>query len=141
MISESRFWKAELARWADHLERRRKARRWSEASTARVQKAVMFSCFALRRLIESKGRLSDSTINRRLRLKLYPSKSRQITLLNWPKVDRHFNLNSPRVKHLGVEDVCNQFIHSYVFTLVLGARFGTLRFSRRIGAGTQAGAL
>src|SRR5437867_8953010 len=115
MISESRFWKADLARWAGHLERRIRARRWSDASTARVEKAVMLGFFALRRLIESKGRLSDSTIQARLRLTAFPSKSRHITLINWLRVDRHFSLASPRPRRLGLEDLCNQFIHSYVF--------------------------
>jgi len=128
MISESRFWKADLLRWAEHLERRTKAQRWSEASTARVERAVMFGFFALRRLIESKGRLCDSTVQRRMRLKLFPSKSRHVTLLNWHKLDRHFALASPRTRTLGVEDLCNQFIHSYVFSLVLGPRLGLHSF-------------
>jgi len=122
MISESRFWKADLRRWADHLEHRTRARRWSDASTARVEKAVMFGFFALRRLMESKGRLSDSTIRTRVHLNGFPSKSRHITLINWLKVDRHFSLTSPRSRRLGVEDLCNQFIHSYVFIVLHSER-------------------
>src|SRR3989442_15349190 len=88
----------------------------------------MLGFFAIRRLIESKGRLSESTIRRPIRLTLFPSKSQHVTLLNCHRIDRHFNLASPRPKYLGLEDLCNQFIHSYVFTPFLGARLGLQGF-------------
>ena len=88
----------------------------------------MMGFFAIRRLIESKGRLSQSTIRRPIRLTQFTSKSQHVTLLNCHKIDRHFNLASPRPKYLGLEDLCNQFIHSYVFTPFFGVRLGLQGF-------------
>ena len=63
-----------------------------------------------------------------IRLSLFPSKSQHVTLLNCHRIDRHFNLASRRRKYLGLGDLCNQFIHSYVFTLYVGARSGLQGF-------------
>jgi len=125
LIAESEYWKDDLLRYADYLEQRRSARRWTERTTARVEKAIMVGCFVIRRLHESRGRLSDSTVRRRVHAIQYPRTGGHIpTLLNWSKLDRHFALHSPRPKTLAVIDLCNQFIHSYVFMPVLNSRGG-----------------
>lgn len=84
----------------------------------------MVGFFVIRRLIESTGRLSDTTMNCRIRVRQYPRISSRITLLNWWNLDKHFAVHSPRSKTLTLTDLCNQFIHSYVFMPVLDLRNG-----------------
>jgi hypothetical protein len=40
-----------------------------------------------------------------------------LTLLNWDKLERHFDLESGVDKILTARVVCNQIIHSFIFTL------------------------
>ena len=82
MISESVYWKEDLARWASHLARRRRARFWTERAHARVEKAAMLGFFAIRRLIESGGRLSDATISLPIRVHAYSRQSDYMTPSN-----------------------------------------------------------
>jgi hypothetical protein len=118
MISESVYWKEELARWASHLAKRRRAKSWTERSHARVEKAAMLGFFAIRRLIESGGRLSDATINMPVRLHAYPRQSDYMASINSQKVDVHFDLEKPKCTTVPLSVLANQFIHSHVFMLV-----------------------
>lgn len=118
MINESVYWKEELARWANHLAQRQRARFWTERAHARVEKAAMLGFFAIRRLIESGGRLSDATICLPVRGHAYPRQSDYMTSVNNHKVDVHFDLEKPKCTTLPLSELANQFIHSHVFTLV-----------------------
>ena len=118
MIAESAYWKEDLARWAQVLERRRSARCWTDRSHARVEKAAMLGCFAIRRLIESGGRLSDTTIRLPIQVRTYRRKSDYMTSLNRDQIDRHIALQRPEKRAIAPRDLVNQFIHSHVFAVV-----------------------
>jgi hypothetical protein len=118
MMWESCFWKEDLQRLAHRLEQRCAAKRWSNRAGARVEKVTMVGFFIIRRIIEAKARLSDSTVQRLVPVSIYTSRSTRITSLNWRNIDRHFDLDHPRRLRIRLPELCNQFIHSYVFTIV-----------------------
>jgi hypothetical protein len=124
LISESQYWKEELARWSAFLQRRMNARKWSDRSHGAVEKAAIFGFFAIRRLHESGGRLSDETVALSTNVRSYPRKSDYMTTLNRVEIDRHFDLEHPTQERRPLLLLMNQFIHSYVFSLVLAPQGG-----------------
>jgi len=76
----------------------------------------MVGFYSVRKLIEAR-KLSDSLVAREIDVTLYPSVSgARITLLNWHKLDRHYDFDTPEQGSLRVGLLCHQFVHSYVFT-------------------------
>jgi len=124
LIAESEYWKDDLLRYADYLEQRRSARRWTERTTARVEKAIMVGCFVIRRLHESR----DAFPIRRCGGASTRSNTEDgRTHSHAPElVETGSTLcaSLASAKTLAVIDLCNQFIHSYVFMPVLNSRGG-----------------
>jgi len=49
-------------------------------------------------------------------LTTYPWSGKNVTKLNWHKLDQLYDLASPRCETRDVLFVCHQFVHSFVFT-------------------------
>jgi hypothetical protein len=131
VIWESGPWKAELWRLAARLEKRSMQSRWSQASDARLEQEVFIAAYIVRKLIEA-NKLSTSIPSITVPVHTYPRKSSQMDHMNWDQLDRHFDLDTRREKQLSVRELCNQFIHSYVFMPVFGrspARLTALLFA------------
>lgn len=117
MIWESFYWKEGLLRHARDLRRREQQRRWPEASLARIEQTIMMGFYSVRKLAEAR-KLSDSTVGYSISVSRYPSKGEPITLMNWHKLDRLYDMDDGSHECLGLLSLCNQFIHSYVFAPV-----------------------
>jgi hypothetical protein len=118
MISESSYWKNDLLKQAASLRLRQDQRRWPEASFSRVEQLVMLGFYSIRKLIEAK-KLSDSTVTSTVQLRAYGATGKSVTLMNWHNVDKLFDLENARLVTLDVVGLCHQFVHSYVFMVVL----------------------
>ena len=117
MIWESSYWKGGLLRQAQDLHRRAEQRRWPEASLARLEQSLTIGFYSIRKLIEAR-KLSDSTIGNKVVLRTYASNGKPVTLMNWHRLDELFNFDDSQDRELDLLALCNQFIHSYVFSPV-----------------------
>lgn len=114
MIYKSRFWKDDLIKQANSLRAKTKQKRWTEASSARLEQAIMLGYYSIRKLVESQ-KLSNSVINQKITTKAYPWKGKPVTRVNWVKIDELYDLESPQTITKDLLFFCHQFIHSYVF--------------------------
>ena len=77
----------------------------------------MLGFFSIRRLLES-YKLSDTTRDMDVQVTQYPFKQgSHLTLLNWSKLDRHYDFAKATDYRLSLRDLSNQVIHSYVFSI------------------------
>ena len=109
-----RSWKDDLLRMAERLKKRTKQKRWLESSSARFEKEIFISFYGVRKLLEA-DKFSGDIVKYKFSLKAYPSRSKNVTKLNWYKIDKHYNLENPKVITKDVRWLANQIIHSYVF--------------------------
>jgi len=114
MIYESHFWKDDLIKKATSLRRKAKQKRWTNASSARLEQTVMLGFYSIRKLIESQ-KISNSIINQNITLNVYPWKGNPLTRMNWIKVDQLYDLENPKTITKDLLFFCHQFIHSYIF--------------------------
>jgi hypothetical protein len=120
MISESRYWKADLLRFADRLHRARStARPFSARAYVTVERAVLMGAFVVRRLADS-HKLSDATSGMQLRVTMWPSTGKGVTLANNHRLDELFDFSRPERGQQPLPFLCNQAIHSYVFATYSG---------------------
>jgi hypothetical protein len=114
MIYESRFWKDNLIKQAKVLRAKAQHRRWTEASSARLEQTTMLGYYSIRKLIESQ-KLSNAVINQEITINAYAWKGKPVTRLNWMKLDELYDLENPKKVTKDLLFICHQFIHSYVF--------------------------
>ena len=119
MIWESVFWKDDLLRRARELRRRKKQRRWPEASLACLEQLTMVGFYSVRKLIEA-HKLSCTTVRREIPIHRYPPTGKPVTLLNWHKLEALYDLDRREPSSLALPLLCHQFVHSYVFTSIFG---------------------
>lgn len=116
MIHESSYWKDDLLKIAKNLKKRRQQKRFSERSLANIEKEMFFSFFVIRKLIESK-KIADSTTDSKIIVYTYRSKGKGVTYYNRHKIEELYNLDDAVRETYKVKNVCNLFMHSYVFIL------------------------
>ena len=118
MIVESSYWKEDIQRIADRLQKRSKQKRWPERSFYLVEKDVFIAFYGIRKLIEAK-KLTQATEKMSIQLYTYPTTGYGVTRLNSHNIDRLFDLEKPQKQTRELKFICNQIIHSYVFTPAL----------------------
>jgi len=101
---------------AADLRRRQTQLRWTEASYAGFERTVMLGFYAIRKLMDSFQPMLPKESRSLVDLTSFPSKGKRFTELFWPTVEEHFDLATPKIIHLETRIVCNQVIHSYVFS-------------------------
>ncbi|MDV2502979.1 MAG: hypothetical protein RX318_03390 [bacterium] len=114
MIWESIYWKEDLIRQAKALKKRISQRRWTERSLANLEKTIMLGFYSIRKLIEAK-QLTQEIVRSQIPLIAYPWKGKQVTLINWHKVDELYDFERETHVLISLLPVCNKMVHSYVF--------------------------
>lgn len=117
MITEPLYWKTDLLRQSSALEKRRTQKRWSEASFARCEQTIFIGFYSVRKLIESK-KLTNVVAASSFQIRSYPPTGKAVTFMNYHKVDELYDLDKPKEHSINLINLCHQFIHSYVFSLV-----------------------
>lgn len=74
----------------------------------------MIGFYSIRKLIES-HKISDNLRDRPVPLQGYPWSGKHVTYMNWDKIDRNYDLESPEPLHESVAWISNKLVHSYVF--------------------------
>ncbi len=128
MISESRYWKIPLLRTATWLERLLVKEETSEKSLVRIEREVFVGFYTIRKLIPT-FKLSNSTKQVKIALQSFPIiKGQTVDYFNKHNIDELFEIDASTHEQRDLEFVCNQFIHSYVFNVVLNEDGGIKGF-------------
>lgn len=119
MIYESHPWKRDLLRRKQLIQKYNHAELLNEDAERAytvIEKAIFYSAFIIRKLIDCKGKVSDEVDQYTFCLKgVRPIK--EIDLMHrWPDVDTHNWEHEETYTKAGTE-VCNWLIHSYIFFL------------------------
>ena len=115
MIYESRYWKDDLLEAASDLRRRRKQKRWSEASLARLEQRIMLGFYGVRKLRDAR-KIVDRLRHRPVPLDEFPPTGRIIDTYNRIDLAEIYDMVTSNATEKPLEFVCNQIIHSYIFT-------------------------
>ena len=119
MIWESGDWKDDLLKTALKLSRRIHQKRWSERSFFLFEKEIFFAFYSIRKLIEAK-KLSDYVVEAKIPLQSFKTKGLPVTRFNLDRLDELYNLQDRLSESIKLKDICNQFIHSYIFVPSFG---------------------
>jgi hypothetical protein len=120
MISESYYWKDDLLRQAEILRVIRRKRRLGERSLAKVERSLLLGFYSIRKLTEA-DKLSYATIDQKLAITSYSWLGKNITKMNLHRIDELYDLENGRSMELPLRVICNQLIHSYVFSFLFDA--------------------
>jgi len=118
MIWESHYWKNELLKITKRLKDRKKQKKWFDTSLAKIEQDVMLGFYIVRKLKEAK-KLSDSVAHHRVNLKTYSAKGKNVTYMNWHKLDEVYDFSKINGQTRSLSFICDQIIHSYVFVVEL----------------------
>ena len=117
MVYESYPWKQDLLRrkrlflkynTVEQFERN------EEASYTVLEKAVFYSAFIIRKLIDCRGKLSDEADQYTICSKAYSPLKEVNTVNRWPDENTH-DWDNYQKKNVKGKDICNWLIHSYMF--------------------------
>ncbi len=115
MIEQHSYWRRDLASFARALEKRYRQKRWSKLTQYKIEKEVFLSFYIIRKLIENK-RLKPSVVASRHTVTWYP-----IIIGATPSTDPKTFVFTYLLYHGWLEEwapgeICNQFIHSFIFS-------------------------
>src|SRR4051812_7333069 len=118
MIEDSYVWKDRLRRSRAILRRKMREAdsdpQRAEAAFVELEVFVFLTGYIVRKLIEA-VKLSDELEATRLPVMVYSARpSYPLDFMNADKVDRGYDLASGKKETLGLRDVCNLLIHSFV---------------------------
>lgn len=115
MIWESHPWKVDLYKRAEWLKTKKSQRRWPASACARVEQCVMIGCYCIRKLIEAK-KLTDAVVKRQVPLVVYKVRGKPVHAMNWHNLNTLYELERGAKRTKQLTFICNQLIHSYVYT-------------------------
>ncbi|WP_157756109.1 hypothetical protein [Nocardiopsis dassonvillei] len=115
MIHDSIPWREELIRVADRLEKRKTQRRWTGRTGFLIERDIMTSAYAVRKLHEAR-RISDQISARMLKVKRFELIGKVLDHYR-SEFWESFDLEKPTETQVGVTFLCNQIIHSFVWAI------------------------
>lgn len=122
MISDSYSWKRDLLRRKYLLEKYSASALMDEENdnaSMVLEKAVFYSAFIIRKLIDCKTKVSDRVDTHPFRVKRYSTMGMNIHMLRKLNVNSH-DWSSEKSITVNGKDICNWLIHSYVFAFGCG---------------------
>ena len=114
MIWESHHWKEPLLEDRDYLLRFRISDSTTEKTLAGIEKRLFLSFYSIRKLIEAE-KLTNATCESKWKLFRHKKTSR-VDRLNWHKIEEKYDLEKKEEAVRDLQWICNQIIHSFVFT-------------------------
>jgi len=118
MIYESYPWKQDLLRRKRLIIKYNCAKLLSDETDDRaytiIEKAVFYSAFIIRKLIDCKGKVSDEVDKYLFRIKGVRPKKEFDLIHRWPDEDTHEWNHEESYTKYGAE-ICNWLVHSYMF--------------------------
>ncbi len=123
MIKDPIYWRRDLLRWMQELERRSAQRRWTEATFARTEQIIMLGFYSIRKLLEA-GKASRQVDTRNVSLIEYQRGLHRSRPVCGPILQADYDLDLPHQLQASLRFVCNQVVHSYVFAVGAGYNSG-----------------
>jgi hypothetical protein len=117
-------WKRDLAHRAQALRRRMLQVRWSQPAFAGVERDIFVAAYAIRKLLEAKKKLSDEAESISVPAVAHQPWRQGVDLMNWHKISMYYDLEKSNPVNISLTNFCNQFIHSFVFAVVMGSSGG-----------------
>ncbi|SMF78825.1 hypothetical protein SAMN05661091_1615 [Paenibacillus uliginis N3/975] len=115
MIWESSYWKDDLLALSEKINNKYRKVIFSDETAVEFEKDIMLALYSVRKLEEA-SKLSSSTKGIQLEVKSYKN-LKNVTKLNWHKIDELFDLDNPKIEKLSADKLYNQIIHSYIFLI------------------------
>ncbi len=114
MIHESYYWKKELYTSFLTVAKFRTFKRKAEPSLVKVEKALMFGAYVIRKLDDAQ-KLPPDLLLQNEAIARFESKKTTVDYMNWHYIDKHYNLNRSHTEQHNWKFIINQLIHSYSF--------------------------
>lgn len=115
MIWDSSYWKEDSLALSGRITTKYRKSPFSEELAVELEKDIMIALYSIRKLEEAR-KLTSHTTRIELEVKSYKN-LKNVTLLNWHKIDDLFDLNNPKNEKMQVNHFYNQIIHSYIFLI------------------------
>lgn len=114
MIDDSRPWRQQLWESAGRLEARSRVTDWEDEQVAfKIERDLLLGAFAIRRLAEA-HKLPTALMNSTVGVEAFARVDGIQDHMNWHHLDRFYDFADVSAQSLGVGQLCNQFIHSFV---------------------------
>ncbi len=94
---------------------------------ARCEQSIMLGFYSVRKLIQS-AKLTLDVSRSGVQVQCYRATGRTIHLLNNHGLEDLYDLETPSKRTISVGDLCNQIIHSYVFSIIRSEEGGLFGF-------------
>ncbi len=117
MISESYYWKESLLDCANNLEKHSKSKDIKSKDLVEIEKDIFVSFYSIRKLMDT-SKISDSTRELKINLNWSPN-FKKVTILNSHNMHDLYDLSDVRSETKNLRFLCNQFVHSYIFEIVI----------------------
>ena len=116
MIGDSVPWKEALGRIAVDVERRAGQKRWTDRTGFLVERDVMVASFAMRKLLDTPGKISDEASAEYVQVLSHPLVGQQPDFWSRHEFWEMFDLEQGTHERISVREFCNRVIHSVVFS-------------------------
>lgn len=117
MVYESYAWKKDLRTRKRLIQKYNTADRFNrdfDATYIVIEKAIFYSAFIIRKLIDCKEKLSDEADNYSIHVKSIKTLIHIDSMNRWPEENSH-DWKNEKNQIVSGRDVCNWLIHSYFF--------------------------
>jgi len=123
MIKDPSYWRRDITRTAEQLERRQLQKRWNKISFSRTEQSVMIAFYGIRKILEAR-KASPKVLDATVRIMEYPSKLYPRGEVIGPVLQAYFDLDHPKKCDRNLLFICHQVVHSYIFSVAVGYSSG-----------------
>ncbi len=123
MIWESCYWKDPLIEMASRFVTLKNVDEITEDQIVQIEKDVFIGFYTIRKLIESITKLTDKARNLTVEVTWFPN-VKKVNRMNWHHIEKHYDLEDYHREKRDIRFICNQLIHSYVFTIMENEKGG-----------------
>jgi len=114
VIEQDTYWRRDLLKFGERLEKRYRQRKWSARTLYNIEKEVFLSFYIIRKLIES--RKADPAVSGlNCAITKYPIKKEAQPSTDPKTFGLTYELFRGSRTELNLKVLCNQFIHSFIF--------------------------
>ena len=116
MITQSNYWKKDLLKSIDVLEKLKKQKRWRDETHVKLEKLLLLNFYTIRKLLEIK-KISDQIENKSIPIIEFPVPGKTlITIFNYHKYEEYVAFDSPKKTQLSPKKMADIIIHSLVLS-------------------------
>ncbi len=126
MISESYYWKEFLLDCANRLENYSKLKDINSKDLVEIEKDIFIDFYSIRKLMDT-TKIRDSTRDLKVNIGWSPN-LKKVTMLNNHEIDELYDLNNVESETKNLRFLCNQFVHSYIFKVLIEDNVGVSCF-------------